>query len=112
MPPGQELARCLGLHFGPIAVNVSATEFRSRTFLDGVRAVLAETGVPPSAIELELTESVLMQDATSSQATLRAQGTGHRAQRGRFRHRLFEPQLSQTISDRCAQDRPILRAGP
>ena len=61
-----------GLSFGPIAVNVSASEFRSRSFLDGVREVLAETGVHPSALELELTESVLMQDAPGSQATLHA----------------------------------------
>jgi len=61
-----------GLNFGPIAVNVSATEFRSRAFLDGVREVLAETGVHPSALELELTESVLMQNAPGSQATLLA----------------------------------------
>ncbi len=61
-----------GIDIGSIAVNVSASEFRSRGFLDGVRAVLDDTGIDAHRLELELTESVLMQDVDSSRATLRA----------------------------------------
>ena len=61
-----------GLAPGSIAVNVSATEFRAHGFLDGVRAVLAATRFDASQLELELTESVLMRNAESSNATLRA----------------------------------------
>jgi diguanylate cyclase (GGDEF)-like protein/PAS domain S-box-containing protein len=61
-----------GLDAGSIAVNVSACEFRAPGFLNGVRTVLAETGLEPSRLELELTEGVLMRNAESSFATLRA----------------------------------------
>jgi diguanylate cyclase (GGDEF)-like protein len=49
-----------GLSPIPVAVNISAVEFRSEGFLEGVFAVLAQTGLDPSMLELELTESVLM----------------------------------------------------
>jgi len=45
-----------------VAVNVSAVQFASRTFLDSVRGVLAATGLPPGRLELEITESVMAQD--------------------------------------------------
>jgi diguanylate cyclase (GGDEF)-like protein/PAS domain S-box-containing protein len=56
----------------PVAVNVSAVEFQSKDFLSGVRAVLIATGMEPKNLELELTETVLMQDAESAVVTLRA----------------------------------------
>jgi EAL domain-containing protein (putative c-di-GMP-specific phosphodiesterase class I) len=59
-----------GLQLGSIAVNVSASEFRSRGFLDGVRTVLENSGLDPHMLELELTETVLMRDADGSQSTL------------------------------------------
>jgi EAL domain-containing protein (putative c-di-GMP-specific phosphodiesterase class I) len=61
-----------GLGIVPVAVNVSASEFLTRDFLSGVRAVLIATGIEPHNLELELTESVLMQDAESAVVTLRA----------------------------------------
>jgi diguanylate cyclase (GGDEF)-like protein/PAS domain S-box-containing protein len=62
----------LGLGTVPVAVNVSAVEFRAKDFLSGVRAVLITTGVEPQNLELELTESVLMEDAESAVVTLLA----------------------------------------
>jgi len=56
----------------PVAVNVSAVEFQSKDFLSGVRAALIATGMEPQNLELELTETVLMQDAESAVVTLRA----------------------------------------
>jgi diguanylate cyclase (GGDEF)-like protein len=61
-----------GLGIVPVAVNVSAAEFGDKDFLSGVRAVLIATGVKPANLELELTESVLMQDAESTVRTLGA----------------------------------------
>jgi EAL domain-containing protein (putative c-di-GMP-specific phosphodiesterase class I) len=61
-----------GLGIVPVAVNVSAAEFRDKDFLSGVRAVLIATGVEPVNLELEITESVLMQDAESAVVTLLA----------------------------------------
>jgi diguanylate cyclase (GGDEF)-like protein/PAS domain S-box-containing protein len=53
-----------------IAVNVSALEFRHRDFFDHAIAVLEATGVDPSCLQLELTESVLMRDVASSAGLL------------------------------------------
>ena len=53
-----------------IAVNTSALEFRAKDFLSNLRATLEETGLEPGHLELELTESVLMRDAESSDAVL------------------------------------------
>ena len=52
-----------GLPPMPVAVNISAVEFQSKDFLEGVRTILRETRLNPCYLELELTESVLMQDA-------------------------------------------------
>jgi diguanylate cyclase (GGDEF)-like protein/PAS domain S-box-containing protein len=61
-----------GLGIVPVAVNVSAAEFADKDFISGLRAVLIATGVNPQNLELELTESVLMQDADSTVRTLGA----------------------------------------
>jgi diguanylate cyclase len=47
-----------------LAVNVSSIEFRSNGFLEGVRTILEDTRLDPRYLELELTESVLMQHVT------------------------------------------------
>jgi diguanylate cyclase (GGDEF)-like protein/PAS domain S-box-containing protein len=43
-----------------VSVNVSARQFRDPGFVDGVRQVLETSGLPPSALMLELTESGLL----------------------------------------------------
>jgi diguanylate cyclase (GGDEF)-like protein len=55
-----------------IAINISAVELRDKDFVAGVRAILAETGLAPRYLELELTETFLMQDSRSTVAVLRA----------------------------------------
>ena len=51
--------------FGPrrMAINVSAAELRDRDFVLGVRDILSETGLAPGDLEIELRETVLMQDS-------------------------------------------------
>src|SRR5699024_7175152 len=46
-----------------IAVNVSGRELDGRDLVDKVAAVLAETGLPPERLQLEITESVVMKSA-------------------------------------------------
>src|SRR4029077_5474242 len=55
-----------GLPFKRISVNFFAPEFRAETFLAGVRSTLKETGLEACYLDLELTESVLMQHADLS----------------------------------------------
>lgn len=59
-----------GLKLESVAVNISAVEFRRYDFVDGVAAVLKQTGLAPDCLQLEITESVLMRDAESSRAIL------------------------------------------
>ena len=61
-----------GLRPGPVAVNISAVEFRAKDFLESVRAALEDTRLEPRYLEIELTESVLMQDAESTNSVLQA----------------------------------------
>ena len=49
-----------GLPFGSISVNVSAAEFRARSFVPGVRSALKVTGLEARYLDIELTENVLM----------------------------------------------------
>jgi EAL domain-containing protein (putative c-di-GMP-specific phosphodiesterase class I) len=49
-----------GLLVSPVAVNVSAAQFRQEGFRDLIRLVLNETGLAPQYLELELTESILL----------------------------------------------------
>ena len=61
-----------GLPPMPMAVNISAIEFRSQDFIDSIRTVLQETKLEPQCLELELTESVLMKYAESTVSMLKA----------------------------------------
>ena len=49
-----------GLLLAPIAVNVSAVQFRQEGFRELIKQVLDETGLDPQYLELELTESLLL----------------------------------------------------
>jgi diguanylate cyclase (GGDEF)-like protein/PAS domain S-box-containing protein len=60
------------LPLSTMAVNISAMEFRDEHFLEGVFSILEETKLNPHSLELELTESVLMKRAESSEAVLAA----------------------------------------
>lgn len=61
-----------GLPPMPVAVNISALEFRHQDFLAGIRSILAESRLQPRYLELEVTESVLMHDVESTAPVLQA----------------------------------------
>ena len=61
-----------GLDLGQIAVNVSPVEFHGKDFLAGIRTILNDTGLDPHRLELELTESGMMQDMEQTTAILHA----------------------------------------
>lgn len=54
----------------PISVNLSPRQFRQKGLVDSVRRILLDTGQPASFLELEITESSLMQDALETTAIL------------------------------------------
>jgi EAL domain-containing protein (putative c-di-GMP-specific phosphodiesterase class I) len=62
----------LGFQDLSVAVNVSAVQFGHPGLVDRVRGTLAETGLVPTALELELTESVSLQDVETTTGTLHA----------------------------------------
>jgi diguanylate cyclase (GGDEF)-like protein len=54
----------------PVAVNVSALQFQQPGFVDRVARTLAEHALPAQALELELTESILVNGAQQAQRRL------------------------------------------
>jgi diguanylate cyclase (GGDEF)-like protein/PAS domain S-box-containing protein len=60
--------------FGPqlMAVNLSARQFTERNLLERIDAVLEKTAFPAAQLELEITESVLMNDAEQTISILRS----------------------------------------
>jgi diguanylate cyclase (GGDEF)-like protein len=111
-----------GLPFGRIAVNVSGQQFILKAFSDTVATVIAETGLPPSMLELEITESVVMKDEAWAEVALSQLkglgvqlaiddfGTGY-SSFGRLRHfavdRLKIDQSFMTSLLDCSDDRAI-----
>ena len=108
-----------------MAVNVSGQQFASREFPERVASILAETGIDPATLELEITESVIMKDEAWAQSAL-AQlkqigvclaiddfGTCY-SSLGRLRHfvvdRLKIDRSFVTNLIDCAEDRAIVMA--
>ena len=58
--------RQAGLHPIPVAVNVSALQFAQANFVAMVSGTLAQSGLPPGLLELELTESLVMRGVEQS----------------------------------------------
>ncbi|HWU85610.1 MAG TPA: EAL domain-containing protein, partial [Rhodocyclaceae bacterium] len=61
----------MGLPPMRVAVNLSALQFRRDALVQRVRDTLAATGLQPHFLELELTESLLMQDQDGVSAAIR-----------------------------------------
>ena len=60
-----------GIDMGEMAVNISAHQFRQPEFVQSVRGILAETGLPASRLELEITESTIMHGVDEAIATMK-----------------------------------------
>lgn len=66
---------CSQARFWPelsVAINLSPIQFRQPDVVETVRACLAETGIEPSRLELEITEGVLLERTEEAMATVRA----------------------------------------
>jgi len=62
----------LGLPCISVAVNVSTPEFHEPGFVERVTRRIAAHGIPPSRVELEITEGIVMRDVDSSRRVLNA----------------------------------------
>lgn len=58
-----------GTHLS-VAVNLSARQFCDGSLTETIESALHESGLPENQLEVEVTESLLMEDSASSQATL------------------------------------------
>jgi diguanylate cyclase (GGDEF)-like protein/PAS domain S-box-containing protein len=61
-----------GLGLLKVAINVSPSELRDRNFLHCVERILDETGLDPAMLEIELRETVLVQDSQHALEVLNA----------------------------------------
>jgi EAL domain-containing protein (putative c-di-GMP-specific phosphodiesterase class I) len=59
-----------GLPETTMGVNVSSVQFRNEDFLEDLFAALRESGLKPSSLQIELTESALMENPHVAAATL------------------------------------------
>jgi diguanylate cyclase (GGDEF)-like protein len=64
--------RQAGLPVVPVAVNLSAHNFRSDSLLTSIAHALESTGLPSSCLHVELTESAVMQEPAAAMKTLGA----------------------------------------
>jgi diguanylate cyclase (GGDEF)-like protein len=64
--------RAHGVPIVPVAVNLSAMQFKGSDVLKDVQAALATYRLGPGDIELELTESLVMQDPAAAEQTMHA----------------------------------------
>lgn len=68
--------RAQGWHRACVAINVSPMQFMESAFVEQVTQALAATGLPPSALELELTETVFQTGAPTIDALRRLRSLG------------------------------------
>jgi diguanylate cyclase (GGDEF)-like protein len=55
-----------------VAVNLSAVQFKQAELFDVIMSVLSETGLPPERLELEITESVLLERGAENYAFMQS----------------------------------------
>ena len=63
--------RKMGLPEIPVSVNLSMAQFRQKDLSETVRTILHQYGIAPSNLELEITETAVMQDADTAIALLK-----------------------------------------
>ncbi len=59
-----------GLSRIPVAVNLSSRQFRQESLVGTIRSALERSGLDPQLLEVELTESLLMDDVARSKSVL------------------------------------------
>jgi diguanylate cyclase (GGDEF)-like protein/PAS domain S-box-containing protein len=58
--------REIGLEVDSISINISSTQFREDDMLEHLKNIIFETKIPPSSIEIEITERFIMEYSTTN----------------------------------------------
>jgi predicted signal transduction protein with EAL and GGDEF domain len=102
-----------GVSVPRVAVNVSARQLGAADFLDSVEAAVVATGISADRLELELTESILMDPkAERIEGLFRLRAMGVHFSIDEFRHRLLIAVVHQALPDRHAEDRSQFHPRP
>jgi len=56
----------------PVAVNLSAVQFRQKDLIESIKNIIDATGIDPAQLELEITESMIMQNVEEAIQTMHA----------------------------------------
>ena len=93
-----------------VSVNLSARQFALCGLQEAIESVLMDAGLPPTGLDLGLTEHVLMEDMDRLVDCLQAFSAAprHPVVPRRFRHRQFQPRQPAAAADRRAQDRRLV----
>ncbi len=95
-----------------VAVNLSPVQFRYGDLPNLVHAILLETGLAPKRLELEITEGVLINDASRAQSILRRlKSLGVKIAMDDFGTGYASLIVAAVVSVRQDQDRPHFIAG-
>jgi diguanylate cyclase (GGDEF)-like protein len=82
-----------------VAVNISAIQFRSPGLMQVIVSALAASGLAPTRLEIEITESVLAsQQGGHACGAASVAGARDPDRDGRFRHRIFVADVSAELS--------------
>jgi diguanylate cyclase (GGDEF)-like protein len=68
----QSTWRAQGIPIVPVAINISAMQFKASDIFKDVQAALVAHELSPGHIELELTETLVMQDPSAAEETMRS----------------------------------------
>ena len=85
-----------------------AVQFQNPNLVSSVKAALAASGLPANRLELEITETVLLQNSEATLAVCTNCAASASGFAGRFRNRLFVAELSAQFPVRQDQDRPFV----
>ncbi len=97
----------------PLSINLSPRQFADAELLPDLERELSTSGMPPQALELEVTESVVISSPERALATLQAvKRTGRAAGDRRLRHRLLVAGAVEALPGRCTEDRPLVHPWP
>ena len=96
-----------------VAINLSARQVLQPDLAERVGEVIAQTGVHPSSLCFEITESVLMDDTEAVIDVISNDACARRAIRHRrLRNRLLVPRVLEAVPGGFGEDRPLVRERP